>query len=315
VNPTVIIIGLLALAMVAVVGFFLLSASRSKKAVDNVPLAMRPGYSDEQLERSVLERYMAWGLVLTVFFAIFFPVYWVRETNRLTAATEQRFITQVVTGEALYTENCANCHGTNGGGGGAPSPYDAESIWPAPNLRNIVLRYADNRNVTDIEDFIDQTLHYGRPGTPMPAWGEIGGGPLTDEDIRDITLWILSNQDDEEAVAETTSASGVSGEELYAQNCMKCHGPDLLGMDGEDVRPGPSLIGVFDRHSEESILGILRNGIRTPNGVMMPPWQDGYMYEDARYDDEALNRIIDYLGERQPDAEVQQATASDAPGA
>jgi hypothetical protein len=72
---------------------------------------------------------------------------------------------------------------------------------------------------------------------------------------------------------------------------------------------------VFDRHSEESILGILRNGIRTPNGVMMPPWQDGYMYEDARYDDEALNRIIDYLGERQPDAEVQQAAASDAPGA
>jgi mono/diheme cytochrome c family protein len=315
VNPTVIIIGLLALAMVAVVGFFLLSASRSKKAVDNVPPAMRPGYSDEQLERSVLERYMAWGLVLTVFFAIFFPVYWVRETNRLTAATEQRFITQVVTGEALYTENCANCHGTNGGGGGAPSPYDAESIWPAPNLRNIVLRYADNRNITDIEDFIDQTLHYGRPGTPMPAWGEIGGGPLTDEDIRDITLWILNNQDDEEAVAETTSASGVSGEELYAQNCMKCHGPDLLGMDGEDARPGPSLIGVFDRHSEESILGILRNGIRTPNGVMMPPWQDGYMYEDARYDDEALNRIIDYLGERQPDAEVQQAAASDAPGA
>ncbi len=312
-TPTILVVGILAVAAVAVVGFLLLSASRARGAVDNVPPAMRPGYSDEQLERSVLERYMAWGLVLTIFFAVFFPVYWIREQGRLTEATSERFITQVVTGEALYVENCANCHGTNGGGGGAPSPYDAESIWPAPNLRTIVARYEENRNVTDIEDFIDQVLHYGRPGSPMPAWGEVGGGPLTDEDIRDITLWILANQDDDE-LAEASAASDQSGEDLYNANCMKCHGPDLLGSEGEEARPGPSLVGVFDRHSEESILGILQNGIRTPNGVMMPPWQDGYMYEDTRYEDEALERIIDYLRERQPAAELEQADASSASG-
>jgi mono/diheme cytochrome c family protein len=300
VTPTILIVGILAVAAIAVIGFLLMSASRQRGAVDNVPPAMRPGYSDEQLERSVLERYMAWGLVLTVFFAIFFPVYWILEQGRLTEATEERFITQVVTGEALYVENCANCHGTDGGGGGAPSPYDAESIWPAPNLRDIVLRYDENPNVVDIEDFIEQTLHYGRPGTPMPAWGEVGGGPLTDEDIRDITLWILANQDEGE-LAEAIAAGEESGADLYDANCMKCHGPDLEGIDGEDGRPGPSLVGVFERHSEESILGILRNGIRTPYGVMMPPWQEGYMYEGTRYEDDALEQIIDYLREQQPE--------------
>jgi mono/diheme cytochrome c family protein len=296
VSTTVLVIGILAVAAVAVLGFFVLSASRSRRSVENVPPGMRPGYSDEQLERTVLERYMAWGLVLTVFFAVFFPVYWARETNRLTQATEQRFISQVVTGEALYVENCALCHGTDGGGGGAPSPYDAESIWPAPSMRNIVARYEDNPNVVEIEDFIEQTLHRGRPGTPMPAWGEIAGGPLTDEDIRDITLWILANQDDEE-LAEAAAVADLSGEELYQENCLKCHGPDLQGLDAGEGRPGVSLIGVLNRHSEESILGILRNGIRVPAGTMMPPWQEGYMYENTRFDDEALQRIIDYLGE------------------
>jgi mono/diheme cytochrome c family protein len=310
VNTTVLVIGILAVAGLAVVGFFVLSAARSRRAVENVPPGLRPGYSDEQLERTVLERYMAWGLVLTLFLAVFFPVYWALETNRLTGATETRFVSQVVDGEALFVTNCAECHGTNGGGGGAASPYDPESIWPAPNLRNIVMRYEENRNVVDIEDFIEQTLQRGRPGTPMPAWGEIGGGPLTDEDIRDITLWILANQDDE--IAEATSASDLDGEALYTENCTKCHG----GADGEDNegRPGPSLAGVFERHSEASILGILQNGINVPNTTNMPPWQEGYMYEGARYDDAALERIIDYLDERSGGAEVQEARASTGAG-
>jgi mono/diheme cytochrome c family protein len=306
VDTTLLVIGILAAAGLAVVGYFALSASRSRRAVENVPPAMRPGYSDEQLERTVLERYMAWGLVLTLFFAVFFPVYWALETNRLTRATEARFISQVVDGEALYFENCANCHGTNGGGGGAPSPYDGESIWPAPNLRNIVARYADNRNVIDIEEFIEMTLDRGRPGTPMPGWGEVVGGPLTDEDISDITLWILANQDDED-LAEATSASDMDGEALFTENCMKCHG-EADGTDNEG-RPAPSLAGVFERHSRDSILGILQNGIKVAGQTHMPPWQEGYMYEGTRYDDEALLRIIDHLEEASGGPEVEEARA------
>jgi hypothetical protein len=58
---------------------------------------------------------------------------------------------------------------------------------------------------------------------------------------------------------------------------------------------------VFERHSEQTILGILQNGIYLQgSGMVMPPWQEAYMYPDARYDDDALQRIIDYLREQQP---------------
>jgi cbb3-type cytochrome c oxidase subunit III len=311
VNATVLVIGILALAGVVVIGLLILNATRDRRAIENVPPAMRPGYSDEQLERSVLERYMAWGVVLTLFFAVFFPVYWIRETNRVTQATEERFVSQVVRGEELYAENCAQCHGTNAGGGGAPSPYDSESIWPAPNLRSFVVRYEANRNVADPVDLLEQTIHRGRPGTPMPAWGEIAGGPLTDDEIDAIVQFLLANQEGETAMAEADAASNVSGEQLYVDNCLRCHGPDFQGVQGEEGRPGATLVGLFERHSEESILGILRNGIRVPNQVLMPPWQEGYMYEGARYTDEALQKIIDYLGE-QDEVRGDPAAADDA---
>jgi mono/diheme cytochrome c family protein len=304
VTATTITIGILAIAAVGVLFYLLMSASKQRGGVAEMPPGMRPGYSDEQLERRVLERNMLVGVVLTLFFAAFFPIYWAVEHGRLSGEAEVRFVAQTVAGEALYQDLCAECHGSNAQGGGAPSPYDPESLWPAPNLTNVVARNDGNENILDIRSYIRTTIHQGRPGTPMPAWGQEAGGPLTDEEIESITAWILANQVEE--VAEATSAAGMTGEELYQENCAKCHGPDLLGpeAEGEGTRPGPSLVRVTERHTEESILGILRNGIFVPTGTKMPPWQSSYMYEDARYTDEALERIVEYLTERQaPDVE------------
>lgn len=307
-SQSVIIIGILAVAGAAVLAFLFASASRQRRAAENVPPGMRPGYSDEQLERSVLERYMAWGVVLTLFFAVFFPVYWIREQSRTAGAVEASFVEQVVTGEALYVDNCAQCHGSNLGGGAAPSPYDPESQWPAPNLSNIVTRYADNRNVTDIQEFIIRTLQIGRPGTPMQAFGGEGGGPLTDEQLADIALYILTNQVEE--TEEASAAADLSGEQLYTDNCVRCHGAQLQGEDGDPARPGRNLVGVFQRHSDESVLGILQNGIIVPTGAVMPAWQNGYQHQP--YTDEALQRIIDYLREQQPaDALAEEGSTED----
>lgn len=290
-STTVLVIGLLAVAAAVVVIFLLANAARGRTAASDIPPAMRPAYSDEQLERRVLERYMAWGVVFTAFFAIFLPVYWLREPARLNGSTDAAFVESVERGEALFVANCALCHGQNAEGGGTTSTYDPADSWPAPNLTTIVKRY-EGTPVTDVQDYLETTLHRGRPGTPMPAWGVEYGGPMTDQQITDITNWILVNQKAE--VAEAAPAADMSGEQLYQTNCVRCHGRDLEGFIG------PTLIGVFERHNDETVLGILRNGVYLANGISMPPWQTGYMYPDARYTDAALSRIVDYLHSQQP---------------
>lgn len=277
----------------------LASGNRKRKLSSSIPPAMRPGYADEELEGNHLERLMSWGLVLTLFFAVFLPAYWLREPTRAQDKQEGLFARDFAAGESLYQANCASCHGADARGGGAASPYGGDP-WPAPNLLNIATRYADSRIVVDVREHIEETLYRGRPGTPMPTWGAAYGGPMTDFQIEAITDWILANQEGdvtEASAALNEDGTEVSGEDLYQQNCARCHGANLEGI------VGPTLQGVFERHSEETILGILQNGINiTGSGMVMPPWQEAYMYPGARYDDDALTRIIDYLREAQDPA-------------
>ncbi len=275
----------------------LASGNAKRKLSSAIPPAMRPAYADDELEGNHLERLMSWGLVLTLFFAVFLPAYWLREPTRAQDKQENLFARDYAIGGSLYSANCATCHGADARGGAAASPYGGEE-WPAPNLRNIAARYADSRIIVDVREHINQTLYRGRAGTPMPVWGAAFGGPMTDFQINSITDWILANQEGdviEAAPAIDAEGQVVSGEDLYQQNCARCHGTELQGI------VGPTLQGVFERHSEETILGILQNGINiVGSGMSMPPWQEAYMYPDGRYDDDALNRIIDYLREAQP---------------
>jgi mono/diheme cytochrome c family protein len=311
-------VAILALAAVLVPVVLYVRSSRGRRRwVEDVPSAMRPGYSDEELEGRIRIRYLTWGVVLTIFFALALPIYWVLEQQRLSNEVEGFFTAAVERGETLYTENCAQCHGADLGGGGAASPYDADENWPAPNLATIAARYEDNPNITDIRDYIVNTLEHGRPGTPMPTWGAAYGGPWNDQQIEEVADFILSRQVD--ADAEPQQAAALDGQALFEGNCARCHGADGRSGDG---RPEPSLVGVLERHDRETLLGILRNGIYLGTGVTMPPWQNGYFYptspgEDdgpAVYEDAALDKIIDYLEELQPEELPADAGQYNTPG-
>jgi mono/diheme cytochrome c family protein len=90
---------------------------------------------------------------------------------------------------------CATCHGVEGEGGSAPFTLPASQtgtgrpdqvIWKAPALNTVLSRFTPDQ-VTEI-------LNYGRPGTPMAAWGVEGGGPKGEQAISDLVAYLESIQ-------------------------------------------------------------------------------------------------------------------------
>ena len=102
-------------------------------------------------------------------------------------------------GEAMYATtakggfNCAFCHGENGEGGAAPytiTDADGRFVeqvdWKAPALNTVLLRYS--------REEVAYILTYGRPFSPMPAWGVAGGGPLNDQQLQNLIDYLESIQ-------------------------------------------------------------------------------------------------------------------------
>jgi mono/diheme cytochrome c family protein len=173
----------------------------------------KPYYEDEQLEGPRLNRALFSGLILMAVTAVGLPMYWLNEPGRMDGAIENFDQTFVNRGSRLFAPtadggyNCAGCHGTNGVGGQAP-PYTltdsdggfvATVTWRAPALDTVLLRFS--------EEEVRQIIVYGRPGTPMPAWGAEGGGPLTTQQIDELIAYLYSIQiSSDEAKAQVEEA-------------------------------------------------------------------------------------------------------------
>ena len=271
------------------------------KRMGDIPLAMRPYHSDEELETTGLERAMAWGVALSLFSAVFVAVYWVIEPERINAKQDEFYRESTEAGRELYSANCATCHGADAGGGSAPNPYDPDAPWPAPALDNIQARYADADIITtEIAEFLTTTIKQGRPGTPMPAWGAAYQGPLNDLQVQSIVDYILAIQTGEVTEPDAQAFEGALGEgdAIYQNNCARCHGDQLQG------QVGPQLLNVFERYGwdegdpesraavEETIRGTLLNGRYVPTGAIMPPFADVLT-------DDAIDAVIDYIFEQQ----------------
>ena len=272
---------------------------RGPRPSGDIPLAMRPYFSDDELEKSALERAMAWGVALTLFMAVFLPVYWLLEPRRINEERNTYYERDVEFGHHEFETACASCHGEDAGGGVAPHPDpEIDAPWPAPALNNIVARYADDEKVTDIRQFMIQTIKQGRPGTPMPTWGSFYGGGMNDYQIESIVTYLLSIQVDE--VPEPQAFAGADGHAIFDANCARCHGAQAEGY------VGPSLLGEFarygadgtpdgDREALEAIRYTVEHGRLVPAGTPMPAFQD-ILTPDA------IDRVVEYLRSIQEEA-------------
>jgi mono/diheme cytochrome c family protein len=199
------VIGLLAVVAVVVYALFNIRAGRNEVGSE-IELAanLKPYYDDDELETKKLDRALTAGLAGLVLIGVGLPAYWLAEPGRIEGGQEdfQRIFES--RGEDLYTAGaqCNACHGPDGVGGVSQhtildddDEFVAQVNWEAPALNTVLQRYD--------WDEVYYILEYGRPFSPMPAWGEGGGGPLTTQQLDNIIHYLATIQlSHEESVAE-----------------------------------------------------------------------------------------------------------------
>jgi len=199
----------LATVVLVGMGVYLLFSFRIGKRevgseIDLAPNRMEHA-DDDELETRLLDRNLAWSLVTLTVISLILPLYWLMEPARQDNAAYgwvKRFEKR---GANSFEEACVSCHGPGGVGGvasytltDANGGFVAQVEWKAPSLTTVLSRFDESE--------VQQILDYGRPGTPMPAWGLPGGGPLTSQQVHQLIVYLRSIQlTPEEAAAEVHS--------------------------------------------------------------------------------------------------------------
>jgi mono/diheme cytochrome c family protein len=203
------VIALLAVLAVIVYAAFNIRAGRDEVGAElELAANLKPYYDDDELETKKLDRALTAGLAGLVLVGVGLPAYWLAEPGRQEGAVAQFARVAVSRGEELYTAGaqCNACHGPDGVGGvashtilDADNEFVAQVNWLAPALDTVMQRY-DEEEVYFI-------LEYGRPFSPMPAWGEGGGGPLTEQQLENLIAYMQSITISHEESVEVVEAN------------------------------------------------------------------------------------------------------------
>ncbi len=340
-----------ALVVVAGWGLYLLANVRRAKPEVGAELELaanrKPYLDDDALEGPRLERALTWGLITLTICGVGLPLYWLAEPGRQAGAVEDFnerlggvfFIHgQPIGGGALFSPtadggfNCAGCHGGMEGLG-AEVPYtltdpvtgDLRQVqWKAPSLNDVTLRMTDAQ--------IEKVLVYGRPFSPMPAWGLEGGGPLNEQQIDNLILYLheiaitpeeareQNTKAAEEELARLRAEGGDQeasmGAALFNLNCARCH---TMGWSyNEPELPGggffgPSLYNVTEQFpAVEDHLEFVTDGAEVGDQYGVGGFSDGNMpYFGQVLTPEQIQAIIDY--ERGLAEQVNRDQALDSP--
>jgi mono/diheme cytochrome c family protein len=178
-------------------------------------------------------------------------------------------------GAQLYAENCAVCHGPDGQGRvGATLAKNWPSIQPSLTIKNVI--------------------NNGVPGSPMPAWSQAKGGPLSESQIDALVVFLLSWETNPDypttpqptftARPPITPIPAVNGDPnrgavLFDANCKVCHGENGAGRIGATL--AKSWPGI---RPDLSVKNTIINGV---SGSPMPAWsvEKGGPLSEAEIDD------------------------------
>jgi mono/diheme cytochrome c family protein len=199
-------------------------------------------FDDEQLEGRRLERFQLIGLGMLAISAVGLPLYWLHEPARQAGAVEDYDQTFATWGSRDFATtadggfNCAGCHGGMKAQGGVaaytvqdPRTGEVKAVnWTAPALNTVLYRFS--------VDEVTYILTYGRPFSPMSAWGVAGGGPMNDQQISDLIAYLQSIQVPMEGCASS------------ATFCDSGHLPT-----GDAANPAPNTQAAVEAAAEASV--------------------------------------------------------------
>lgn len=194
----------LALAVLGFIGWLTYAVTRgpARPTQEAPPPNLEPYMTDDALESKRLNRVLGAALITTAILAIVMPLYYLNESDRQLAAEHRFGEIAIDRGHHWFEEfQCVDCHGVTGGGGVASfiEPRSGMAVsWAAPSLDDIFLRYS--------VDEITYWITFGRPGTPMPAWGVEGGGPLTYQQVDELVAFIETLQIGAQAAHDAVDA-------------------------------------------------------------------------------------------------------------
>lgn len=266
-----------------------------------------------------------------VFFGIILVVGWVgiNEPRRMETFTAQYDGRSIERGAVLYNANCASCHGADGRGleGVAPALNSAE-MFNGERLEEIGWSGT-------LYDYVEGTVAAGRPvmsgdwPQPMPTWGQEFGGPMREDQVRDVVNFVMNYGLFYEDGAEVAEPSGpvlpteepafepvgtdltvelpegdpARGEALFlgqepapdgtVLGCQSCH-----SLDGS-VLVGPTVQGIANRELPEgydSLEQYLHEAIVAPSAYVVPDFADAMPKNfGERLDAQALADMLAYL--------------------
>jgi cbb3-type cytochrome c oxidase subunit III len=163
--------------------------------------------------------YFLTGIVLTLAILASFQLYIVREPERVAQDVTHDAQLSISEGKALFKRNCTICHGSDGEGDTGPALNDKTFLD------------------TTEDGTLFSVISSGIPGTEMPAWNQSHGGPLTDENVRQLVAFLRSWQSTAvDRRSQPKPGDPNNGAQIYASVCAICHGDDGKGNDN-----GPAL--------------------------------------------------------------------------
>ncbi len=170
----------------------------------------------------------------------------VTEQGRMAAFAQSYDSRQIEVGAALFENNCARCHGSQGlGDVGLAPALNAPDLFDGSRLQAV--GYSGT-----VQDYIRSTIASGRPVPSagsnwperMPTWSDKFGGPMREDQINSLVAFIMNWQSTAGAATATPAGpvfgtditaplpegNTASGEALaMSQACVNCHVTQALG--------------------------------------------------------------------------------------